>query len=372
MNQARITYQNKNCAFTRDLRAAVDSYFKRTGKKKVGGPAMWIEAAIAVSLYLTPLVLLYVGVVSNIWWALGMGIVMGIGFLMVGSDIMHAANHGTFSRSKRINKAFSFSMELLGMSSRNWRVQHNDRHHMHTNVIGEEGDADLTLGEPYLRYSFISGMRGKLIRYQHLYVWVAYAFSFVMWMFHKDFKEQYANWQEHRYRFRKGKELSLFSLYAELVLFKLFYVMIFIAGPILAGAPWYLVLVVWFTSTMFAGAIMMPVFQMAHAVPEVQQFEAGPIETSWMVHQIRTSADIRASNRAMNWLLTHVIGGLNYQKVHHAFRDISHIHYPALSKIVDEHVKKYRIESVTFPSVRSALYAHYRLMRDVGKAPAMG
>ena len=371
MRKATITYYNKNCEFTRDLRSAVEAYFAKTKKPKVGGFALWAEAAVALLLYLTPLALLYAGFVTNIFWTLGLAFMMGIGYLMVGADIMHAANHGTFSKNNKINKAFSYSMELLGMSSRNWRVQHNDLHHMHTNVVGEGGDTDLTAGEPILRYSIFSKMKGRLVKYQYVYAWFAYSFSFILWIFNKDFKDQVAHYKARRYRFKKGQERSLLSLMVEMVLFKLAYLFLFIGLPILLGAPWYFVVILWMTSTMLAGAIMMPVFQVAHAVPEVQQFEAGAIDVSWLVHQIRTSADVRSSNRLVNWVITHVVGGLNYQKVHHAFRDISHVHYPALSRIIDEYVAKHKIESVTFTSVRSAVYAHYQMMRQLGAEPVM-
>ena len=371
MSKATITYQNRQCAFTRDLRAAVDAYFQRTKKAKVGGPAMWMEAVVALSLYLGPVVVLYAGFVGAWYHALGLGFIMGIGYLMVGADIMHAANHGTFSANPKINRLFSYSMELLGMSSRNWRVQHNDLHHMHTNVVGPGGDGDLTAGEPILRYSTFSRLTGTIVRYQYIYAWFMYSFSFVLWIFNKDFRDQSAYYHENRYRFKRGKERSLFSLTAEMVLFKAVYLFLFLVLPMLLGTPVLLVLLMWFTSTMLAGAIMMPVFQVAHAVPEIEQYEAGAMDVSWMVHQIRTSADVRASSPIVNWLLTHVVGGLNYQKVHHAFRDVSHIHYPALSKIVDRVVAEHGIPSVTFPSVRSALYAHYRMMKELGQAPSM-
>jgi linoleoyl-CoA desaturase len=369
MKSIKITYQNRNCDFTRELKAAVDEYFRKTKKSKVGGWALWTEAAVALLLYLGPLVLLYAGVVSNIFWALGLGLVMGVGYLMVGSDIMHAANHGTFSKSKRVNRFFSYSMELLGMSSRNWRVQHNDLHHMHTNIIGENGDSDLHAGEPIVRYSKFSDLKGFIIRYQHIYVWVMYAFAFILWIFNKDFNSLFQYYREGRYRFRKGRKPSLTLLSIEMIAFKLVYVFLFLALPVILGTSIWLVLVMWLSTTMFAAAIMMPVFQMAHAVDEIEQFEAGKMNVSWMIHQIRTSADIRASLPWVNWLFTHIVGGLNYQKVHHLFRDVAHTHYPALSKIVDEHIEKYKIESVTFTSIRSALASHYRMMKSLATSP---
>lgn len=371
MNRAPATY-GKPCEFTKALKKAVDEYFEKTNRARVGGWVIWTEAAVALILYLTPLMLLYIGVVSSIWWALGLGLVMGIGFLMVGADVMHAANHGTLSKYPRVNRVFSYSMELLGMSSRNWKVQHNDLHHMHTNVVGQGGDSDLTAGEPWVRYAVFSNLKSKMIRYQHIYVWVVYSFAFILWIFNKDFQAIGEYHKEGFYRRRPGSKPSKARIVWEMIGFKLAYVLIFLGLPILFGSNPLYVIVMWLTATMFAGAVMMPIFQMAHAVPEVQQFETGQkMDVSWMVHQIRTSADVRLSNPFLNKIFTHLVGGLNYQKVHHAFRDISHVHYPDLSKIVDQYVEKYKIESVTFYSLRDALSAHGRLMRKLGRLPEL-
>ncbi|MFT7588256.1 MAG: linoleoyl-CoA desaturase, partial [Limisphaerales bacterium] len=341
--------------------------------QKLGGSTIWIEAIIALTLYLTPIILVYAGLVTSVWMSLGLGLVMGTGFLMVGADIMHSANHGTFSSNKKINKFFSYSMELLGMSSRNWKVQHNDLHHMHTNIVGEGGDGDLATGEPILKYSLFSKLTGGLYKHQHKYVWFLYSLAFVMWITNKDFRMLPIYYKEGRYRFRKGQEMTKGALYRELIFNKLLYYSFFFIIPIaVLGTPFYIIFVMWLTSAMLAGAIMMPVFQMAHTVDKIHQYDERAIDVSWMNHQIRTSADVRLSNPATHWIFTHLVGGLNYQKVHHVFRGISHTHYPALSKIVNDLVAKHNIESHTFTSLRSAIASHYRMMRIIGSSKGEG
>ncbi len=50
-----------------------------------------------------------------------------------------------------------------------------------------------------------------------------------------------------------------------------------------------------------------------------------------MVHQVETSVDFARDNRLLTWYL----GGLNFQVEHHLFPKTCHIHYPAISPIVE-------------------------------------
>jgi linoleoyl-CoA desaturase len=68
-------------------------------------------------------------------------------------------------------------------------------------------------------------------------------------------------------------------------------------------------------------------------------------------------------NKAVSWF----VGGLNYQVEHHLFPRVSHIHYPAISKIVREHCAKHNIPYHCYPTMTSAIASHIRLMKELGK-----
>jgi len=59
---------------------------------------------------------------------------------------------------------------------------------------------------------------------------------------------------------------------------------------------------------------------------------SGNIEADWAVNQLYNTANFAPGARILSWY----VGGLNYQVEHHLFPRISHVHYPALNKIVRE------------------------------------
>jgi linoleoyl-CoA desaturase len=92
------------------------------------------------------------------------------------------------------------------------------------------------------------------------------------------------------------------------------------------------------------------------------------MSTSWAEHQVRTTVDFAPGNPLLTWYL----GGLNYQVEHHLFPTYCHLHYPALSAIVEatchDHGVPYRSER----TLRGAIAAHGRLLRTLGAAPIRG
>jgi linoleoyl-CoA desaturase len=63
---------------------------------------------------------------------------------------------------------------------------------------------------------------------------------------------------------------------------------------------------------------------------------------------------------------------LNFQVEHHLFPRISHIHYPALSKIVQDHCRRFQLPYHSFPTLRQAIASHVRTMKEMGQPPHTG
>ena len=76
--------------------------------------------------------------------------------------------------------------------------------------------------------------------------------------------------------------------------------------------------------------------------------------------------DFASRNALLGWYL----GGLNFQVEHHLFPRVCHLHYPALSRIVEETCSAHRVRYRCEPSLRSALAANWRWLRRMGSAPA--
>jgi linoleoyl-CoA desaturase len=147
---------------------------------------------------------------------------------------------------------------------------------------------------------------------------------------------------------------------------KLFYVLFYIVVPILCVGwlPW---LIGYITMGLVMGLILAFVFQLAHAV-EGPEFEAvgledKVIEAEWAIHQVKTTANFAPKNKLISWL----VGGLNYQVEHHLFPRISHVHYPALSKIVHEQCIQFNLPYHSFPKMSQAIVSHVRIMKKLGQ-----
>src|SRR5204862_2447866 len=111
------------------------------------------------------------------------------------------------------------------------------------------------------------------------------------------------------------------------------------------------------------------VFQLAHCVGEADFVKpaAGKVETGWAEHQIATTVDFARGNKLLNWYL----GGLNFQVEHHLLPHVCHLHYPALSRIVEETCTAHRVQYRCEPTLRSALAANVRWLRRMGSASAL-
>ena len=148
--------------------------------------------------------------------------------------------------------------------------------------------------------------------------------------------------------------------------FKVFHAFLFVGLPIylLGFTSW---LIGFLIFTVVAGFVLSIVFQLAHTVehtsfPQPDEV-TGKLEDEWAVHQIKTTANFATNNKVVSWL----VGGLNFQIEHHLFPKISHIHYPAISKIIRQACEEYGISYIEYPKVRYAVASHVAYLRQMGR-----
>ena len=163
----------------------------------------------------------------------------------------------------------------------------------------------------------------------------------------------------------KGKDLAVF-IGGKVVFTSLAFVI-----PMLLH-PWYDVLFVYVTAAFVSGVVLSVVFQLAHCVGEaefpVPIHGAGGterMETDWAVHQVQTTVDFSRRNPVLCWFL----GGLNFQIEHHLFHKICHIHYPALSKLVEEACNEFGLKYAEHKTIFSAINSHFRWLVEMGRPP---
>jgi linoleoyl-CoA desaturase len=135
--------------------------------------------------------------------------------------------------------------------------------------------------------------------------------------------------------------------------------------------PVWAVLTVYAVAAFVTGVVLAVVFQLAHCVEEadfpVPVAVAGGgerMQTEWAVHQVQTTVDFARDNRFLCWLL----GGLNFQIEHHLFSRICHIHYPALSKVVEQACLELGVRYASHRTFLGAVASHYRFLVFMGRA----
>jgi linoleoyl-CoA desaturase len=270
---------------------------------------------------------------------------------------MHDGAHGSFSKYKWVNSLAAFSLNILGGNSFMWNMKHNVVHHAYTNVDGIDDDIDI---QPWMRMSETQ-KKYKLHRYQHLYFWVLYSVLYIFWIFLLDYQKYFKS--------KVGTiPLKKMSLSDHFVFwsFKVFHAFLFVGLPIYR-LGWFDWMVSFTIFTLVAGFVLSMVFQLAHTVEHtafpVADEATGRLEDEWAVHQIKTTANFATNNPVVSWL----VGGLNFQIEHHLFPKISHVHYPAISKIIRQACQDYGLVYIEYPRVRYAVASHVAFLKQMGR-----
>ena len=355
---AKVKFDNSKNQFFQSLKNSVEEYFRKNQIKKTGNWKLYIKTIIlvpaAVMIYISLLVFPIPAAVAIILCA-----VLGFVISSIGFNVMHDALHGSYSEKKSVNRILGLTLNALGGNAFFWKQKHNIIHHTYTNIDGVDDD----IAQSKLLRQCSTQEWLPIHRYQHIYLSLAYSLTLFMWVSWGDFKKYFrGRIQSTPLQPMSTKEHILF--WSSKVLYVVFYMLI----PILVVGPvaW---LIGYLTMGMVSGLMLSYVFQLAHAV-EGPEFSAVGIddkliETEWAIHQVKTTANFSPKNKVLSWLL----GGLNYQIEHHLFPRISHIHYPAISKIVQEVCRKSNLPYHCFPTVGKALVSHVRLMKELGKRP---
>lgn len=361
-SQNILRFNNSNRQFYSELKKRVDGYFKENNLSKNGNFNMYLKTVVMFLAYLIPYVFLVTGFFSSpLVWLL-LTVLMGFAMAGIGLCVMHDANHGSYSRFTRFNKLLGyFSIGLLGGYSINWRIQHNVIHHTYTNV--HEHDEDIA-PPGFMRFEPHSKIKW-IHKLQFLYAWFFYGMMTLMWSTTKDFR------QLSRYNERGllksnnttyGKELAI--LIASKVAYYGYMLIPFFTVSSMSFWQWLLGFVI---LHYVAGLILALIFQPAHVVSETEfplPDDKGSLENHWAEHQMRTTMNFATGDPVFSWL----VGGLNYQVEHHLFPNICHVHYPKISKIVENTAKEFNVPYLSRKTFVGALWSHQVMLWKLGRA----
>jgi linoleoyl-CoA desaturase len=246
---------------------------------------------------------------------------------------------------------------ILGANAYLWQLRHVKSHHVFPNVNGCDIDIDDT---NFMRLSPNQG-RHWHHRFQHLYA------PFIFWLvdLHTVF------YQDFVYLFRK-RLANMLDIrhpphqYAIFILSKSAYVaIIFVIPMIVMDHPWWVILIGAFITTctisiLFVALLIGTHFCEETAFPSVGA--EGRIGHSWAMHAMVTSLDWNPTSRLANF----IAGGANAHAAHHLFPTVAHIHYVAITKIIQNAAWEFDIpyHQTTLPKM---IASHCRFLRKMGQ-----
>jgi len=342
-------------AFQVELRRRVDAYFLTSGRRRRDCWQMYLKMAILIACLAVSYVLLVFA--AHAWWqSVPLAVLLGLTAAGIGFNVQHDGGHQAYSNHRLINKLMAMTLDLIGGSSYFWHWKHVVIHHTYVNVTGH--DSDINLG--FLGRLTPHQPRLAFHRWQHLYLWPFYGLVAVRWHLVDDFRRLIAG-RIGSYRVGRPTGGDLVLLLAGKAIFAFW-----AFGLPLLFHPVSAVLVHYGVAALVLGNALAVVFQVAHCVGEaafpLPSTDSGRIEQAWAIHQAETTVDFARRNRVVAWLL----GGLNFQIEHHLFPTISHVNYPAISKLVEQTCRDFGVAYAEHRSFREGVIAHFRWLRRMG------
>lgn len=343
--------------FHQELKKRVNQYFIERKKSSAGNFGLYFKAVFFCAAYIALYIhLVYFTPVT--WLAIIECVLFGVFTSAIGFNVMHDGGHGSFSNSKAVNRLAAISVNFLGASSIMWNMKHNIIHHTYTNIDGVDDDIEI---KPYLRMCATQKLH-PLHRFQHYYVWVLYTMLHLIWIFLTDY-QKYFKKKIGSVSIKKLTVKEHFGFWGA----KLGYAIIFMVLPIImvGFVKW---MVGFLIASMVTGFVISIVFQLAHTVEHTDfplpVAATNKIENEWAIHQVQTTANFATKNKLISWF----VGGLNFQIEHHLFPKVSHIHYPAISKIIKQTCNDFDVKYIEFTKMRHAIASHASYLRRMGRA----
>lgn len=339
-----------------ELKSKISEYFLEVGRSTTGNYKLFVKAVTLMVGFIFIYIHLVFFTPAVVWQVLE-SVLLGCLVAAIGFNVMHDGAHGSFSKYKWVNYLAAFSLNILGGNSFIWNIKHNIIHHAYTNIDGVDDDIDI---QPWLRMSSTQ-KKYKMHKYQHLYFWILYSLLYIFWVFILDY-QKYFKRKVGQMPFKKMKLSDHFIFWG----FKFVHFFLFVGLPVyMVGFESWVISYLIFT--LVAGFVLSLVFQLAHTVEHtaflMPDAESGKMQDEWAIHQLKTTANFATKSKVITWL----VGGLNFQIEHHLFPKISHVHYPAICKIIKEVCEKHGIHYIEFKNLRFAIASHVAFLKQMGR-----
>ncbi|MCZ4245482.1 fatty acid desaturase family protein [Pedobacter punctiformis] len=342
--------------FYKELNEQVELYFTINELKKTGNYTMYFK----IFFYFGLDILFYTLMINSNSVApfFAYYLLMGLSVLLTAFNISHDAAHGVAVKSKFWNRIlFSLSFNLQGNNAYVWGKNHNESHHLYTNIEGSDIDV---LNNPLFRMTESQALKWYH-QYQFIYAPFLYLFYSINWFF----------FREALMLFRFSSRTIEISIprkeMIKLVFYKLLYIGYMIILPVFLlpfGLP--TVLVAFFLNHFIISILFVSVLGVAHLsdfVAHPTPDENNKLNMSWPKLQMLTSIDYNAESKFLNWTL----GGFNAHAVHHLLPNICHVHYLKIIPIFKHLAKKHKLIYMEMSYLES-LASHFRFLKMMGNS----
>lgn len=316
----------------KQIRQGAEKYFSENKLPKHATVFMAYKTTVLVALILTGYWLLTQ--ITTFDEALMAYFVLTFSSLILSINLGHDAAHHAVTGNKRTDDfIFQTIFALQGLSGYVWQVRHNYSHHVLPNV--KEHDTDLAITNLVLLELDTAEVKW-FHRYQHIYAPFLYAFTSFHLLFVQDFKffleKNHAN-------LRFGK--IPVSEWIKMIGFKFLYFGLTFGLPMaFIALPFWQIALAWALIHAAVSVFVAFTFFISHHVTELDYVDSGAthdlISDSWIHHQITTTIDFEQDSPLANFLF----GGFNLHVAHHVFPEISHEHYPAMTRMIRDVLAK--------------------------------
>ena len=344
-------------SFYQTVKLRVDDHFRQTGKTRLADGTVLLKAVVFGGLIAGSYALILLHPFPD-WTLLPLAFVFGVATLLMAINIGHDAAHHVLFRSPFWNdfvQAASFS--LLGVSAYLWQMRHTKSHHIFPNVNGCDIDID---ENPVLRLSPNQPWRWRF-QFQHRYAPFAYIFVVLHTIV----------WQDFAYLFkRRLANMTDIShpphQYAIFALCKALYFAVVLAVPmLLLPLPWWQTLLGFLAMNAVASLVFVFLLIGTH-FSEATEFPVvasdGTVGRTWAIHNLVTACDWSPHSRLAHFF----VGGVNAHASHHLFPKVSHAHYRAIARIIEDTAAEFGVpyNKLTLPGI---VRSHFRFLRNMGR-----
>lgn len=354
MNKLKFS-KDQGSAFYKELNIEIDKYFAEKGMSKSGNQQMLFK----IIMYFTLDIVFYLLMMTSTT-VVGFYVfylLMGLSVLLTAFNVSHDAAHGVAVKSKFWNKfLFSLSFNLQGNNAYVWGKNHNESHHLYTNVEGSDIDV---LNNPLFRMTESQPLKW-FHKYQFLYAPFLYLFYSINWFFMRE-TSMLLNYSSRTIKIKIPRVEVI-----KLIFYKLLYIGYMIVLPVyLLPFGWGTVLLAFLLNHFMVSLLFVGVLGVSH----LSDYVAHPIadknnqlDMSWPTLQMCTSVDYNAESTFFNWTL----GGFNAHALHHLLPNVCHVHYLDILPVFRKLAQKHGIVYMEMPYPKS-LASHFRFLKMMGQ-----